>query len=75
MKNILIISSFLSLLLLSDSFMTSTPADDSGWLERSEIRFCESRGYDPDNMTPEQWDEFNDCWRGSVEEENAMNND
>ncbi len=75
MKTFIIASSlFLSLVALNTA-TTEPETETPDYLERSEILFCQSRGYDPDNMTPAQVDEFNDCWRGSVEEENAMQDD
>lgn len=74
MKNIVIISSLLLSFFILDATTvpTDTENESSEYIQRSEIRFCESRGYNPDNMTDDQINEFLDCWRGSVEEENAM---
>ena len=76
MKTLSIIS--ISLLLLLNAMTSGANNDTTSVAEyndRSLILFCESRGYDIDSITPAQYDEYLDAWAGSIEEENAMDNE
>lgn len=74
MKTIYTAAALLLIILLS--FTAAPTASDStetaDYIERSYIRFCEVRGYDPDD---DHDNEFNDTWRGSIEEESAMSDE
>ena len=75
MKTFLFPVLMLSLLLSANPFADEAPTAEETpeYIERSLIRFCECRGYDPDGMSEEQINEWLDSWRGSTEEESAMN--
>lgn len=49
------------------------PSSASAAREASWDAFCAARGYDPEDHSQVHVDEYLDTWRGSTEEETALN--